>query len=184
MTVFTRRNVLGSAVSTAIAGMTTPSRAQRAETMRLGMGAAQVITIDPIFLNQGVDNWAITHVFDFLARAPLGRFGQSPADFTSELAQSWTISPDSRVWTFHLRKGVQFHKGYGELTSEDVAFTFDRGARSEAGIGSHDKLRERGHGRGDGSIHGCHHAQAARSVFDVEPHTRDLLQHRLQESGP
>ena len=104
--------------------------------MRLGMGAAQVITIDPIYLNQGVDNWAITHVFDFLARAPLGRFAKSPADFTPELAESWTISPDARTWTFHLRKGVQFHKGYGELTSDDVKFTFDRVRDPKQGSGA------------------------------------------------
>ncbi len=104
--------------------------------MRLGMGAAQVVTVDPIYLNQGVDNWAITHVFDFLARAPLGRFGASPAEFTPELAESWTISPDSRVWTFHIRKGVMFHKGYGELTAEDVKFTFDRVRDPKQGSGA------------------------------------------------
>src|SRR5579884_3062424 len=36
------------------------------------------------------------------------------------------VSPDGRVWTFVLRKGVQFHKGYGELTADDVKFSFDR----------------------------------------------------------
>ena len=34
--------------------------------------------------------------------------------------------PDARTWTFHLRHGVTFHKGYGEMTADDVAFTFDR----------------------------------------------------------
>jgi peptide/nickel transport system substrate-binding protein len=133
---YTRRTVMGAGAAAAIASIAQPSRAQRADTMRLGMGAAQVITIDPIYLNQGVDNWAITHVFDFLARAPLGRFAKSPADFTPELAESWTISPDARTWTFHLRKGVQFHKGYGELTSEDVKFTFDRVRDPKQGSGA------------------------------------------------
>ncbi|MGO8352240.1 ABC transporter substrate-binding protein, partial [Rhizobium johnstonii] len=32
-----------------------------------------------------------------------------------------------------LRKGVQFHKGYGEMTSEDVKFSFDRAANPKAG---------------------------------------------------
>lgn len=27
---------------------------------------------------------------------------------------------------FQLRRGVQFHKGYGEMTGEDVVFTFER----------------------------------------------------------
>ena len=33
---------------------------------------------------------------------------------------------DGTVWTFKLRKGVQFHKGFGELTAEDVKFSFER----------------------------------------------------------
>ena len=136
MARYTRRTVVGAGAATMVAASVPTSRAQPADTMRLGMGAAQVITIDPIYLNQGVDNWAITHVFDFLARAPLGRFAKSPSEFTPELAESWTISPDARTWTFHLRKGVQFHKGYGELTSEDVKFTFDRVRDPKQGSGA------------------------------------------------
>jgi peptide/nickel transport system substrate-binding protein len=36
------------------------------------------------------------------------------------LATKWEHSPDFKEWTFHLRKGVQFHRGYGEFTSADV----------------------------------------------------------------
>ena len=36
-----------------------------------------------------------------------------------ELAESWDVSPDARVWTFDLRKGVEFHNGK-TLDSEDV----------------------------------------------------------------
>jgi peptide/nickel transport system substrate-binding protein len=43
-----------------------------------------------------------------------------------DLAESWTVSDDGTVWTFTLRKGVQFHKGFGELTAEDVRFSFER----------------------------------------------------------
>lgn len=39
------------------------------------------------------------------------------------LAESWTISPDFTTWTFQLQQGVQFHKGYGEMTSEDVVWS-------------------------------------------------------------
>jgi oligopeptide transport system substrate-binding protein len=41
------------------------------------------------------------------------------------LAQSWSASTDGLVWTFHLRKGVQFHNGR-ELTAEDVVFSLSR----------------------------------------------------------
>ena len=41
-----------------------------------------------------------------------------------ELATSWKISPDGKVWTFHLRSGVKWQDGE-PFTSEDVAFTFN-----------------------------------------------------------
>ena len=40
-----------------------------------------------------------------------------------QLATKWEHSPDFKEWTFHLRKGVQFHNGYGEMTSADVVHT-------------------------------------------------------------
>ena len=47
------------------------------------------------------------------------------------LAESWDISPDGQIWTYHIRKGVEFHKGYGEMTVEDVIFSYDQLANSE-----------------------------------------------------
>lgn len=42
-----------------------------------------------------------------------------------QLAESWEVSADGLVWTFHLRKGVKFHHGT-EFTAEDVLHTFAR----------------------------------------------------------
>jgi peptide/nickel transport system substrate-binding protein len=41
-------------------------------------------------------------------------------EYIPALATKWEVSPDFKTWTFHLRKGVQFHNGYGEMTSQDV----------------------------------------------------------------
>lgn len=49
------------------------------------------------------------------------------------LAESWEVSADGLTYTFHLRKGVQWHKGYGEFTSKDVKFTFERNADESIG---------------------------------------------------
>src|SRR5262247_2595228 len=40
------------------------------------------------------------------------------------LAERWEVLEEGRAWRFYLRKGVQFHDGHGELTAEDVKFTF------------------------------------------------------------
>lgn len=40
------------------------------------------------------------------------------------LAESWSNTPDGKTWTFKLRPNVQFHGGYGQLTAEDVKFTW------------------------------------------------------------
>ena len=45
--------------------------------------------------------------------------------YTPSLAESWTISPDARVYEFKLRRGVKFHNG-DSLTAEDVVFSFLR----------------------------------------------------------
>jgi peptide/nickel transport system substrate-binding protein len=50
-----------------------------------------------------------------------------------ELAESWDVSPDARSWTFHLRQGVQWHKGFGEFTADDAAFTIHRMADPKTG---------------------------------------------------
>jgi len=41
------------------------------------------------------------------------------------LAQSWSASRDGLVWTFHLRKGVQFHNGR-EVSAEDIVYSLSR----------------------------------------------------------
>jgi ABC-type transport system substrate-binding protein len=39
------------------------------------------------------------------------------------LAESWQMAADGRSWRLQLRKGVQFHHGYGEFTAQDVIHT-------------------------------------------------------------
>ena len=44
---------------------------------------------------------------------------------TPWLAESFTANPDGTVWTFQLRKGVNFHNGK-TMTSADVLYSFQR----------------------------------------------------------
>lgn len=40
------------------------------------------------------------------------------------LAERWEVIDGGTAWRFYLRKGVQFHNGHGEVTAEDIKFTF------------------------------------------------------------
>src|SRR2546425_8831442 len=53
---------------------------------------------------------------------PVDRTGTRPS---SDLAESWTISPDGLTYTFRLRQGVRFHDG-SLLTSRDVTASYDK----------------------------------------------------------
>ena len=145
-----RRDFLvGTGAATATLALGLPVQAAPSDTMRLGMGAAQVVTIDPIYLNQGVDNWAITHVFDLLARAPLGRFAKSPDEFTPELAESWTISSDAKAWTFNLRKGVQVPQGLWRMHVRGREVQLRPRTRPQVRLGERDPRIAQGRQRAD-----------------------------------
>ena len=136
--VLTRRSFMArSASAVAAASYATGVNAQSAnDTIRIAFAARGNRTLDPAASIQGADNWSITHIHDVLVTSPPGRFAEKPDEFVPQLAKSWSMSPDARTWTFQLREGVQFHKGYGECTSEDVAFSIDRARDPKQGGGN------------------------------------------------
>ncbi len=58
-------------------------------------------------------------------------FKRGSTDIEPALAESWQISDDGLTYTFHLRKGVKFHKTKDyqpgrEFNADDVIFSFQR----------------------------------------------------------
>jgi len=56
-----------------------------------------------------------------------------------DLAESWTVTPDGRVYAFKLRSNVLFHDGT-RLTSADVKASYERIVRPPAGVRSSRQL--------------------------------------------
>ncbi|MDF2799204.1 MAG: transporter substrate-binding protein [Devosia sp.] len=102
------------------------SHAQDADTLRIGIAANGPRHSDPNLTTQGSDNWATEQMYEQLVRPDDGRFALKPEEYLPTLATEWTQSGDAKSWTFKLREGVQFHRNYGEMTSEDVVFSFER----------------------------------------------------------
>jgi len=48
-----------------------------------------------------------------------------------QMVDTWTVSPDNRLWTFKLRKGLEFHDGK-PVTGEDVTASITRWGKRDA----------------------------------------------------
>jgi peptide/nickel transport system substrate-binding protein len=82
------------------------------------IGSQPLANLDPHFANSISDIMLLEQVYHHLT------FIDAHNQAVPDLAATWE-SPDGRVWTFHLRKGVKFSSGK-EVTAADVVFSFDR----------------------------------------------------------
>ncbi|RVP33168.1 ABC transporter substrate-binding protein, partial [Sinorhizobium meliloti] len=79
-----------------------------------------VSTLDPA-IGYDWQNWSmIKSLFDGLMDYVPGTTELRP-----DLAESYEISEDGKIFTFKLRKGVKFHNGR-ELTAQDVKYSIER----------------------------------------------------------
>ena len=85
-----------------------PLMAQDTDTLKIAYSARGLKTIDPVKISQGVDGSAIMHIHDKLVDLPRWRFPKTMEELVPRLASSWSSTPDSKNWTFKLRKGVKF----------------------------------------------------------------------------
>ncbi len=120
-----------SAAGSLFAASASAQAPKKGGTIKLGLeGGAATDSIDPAKATSQVMFCAVRTWGDTLVethpqtRAPL------PA-----LAESWSPSPDAKIWTFKIRKGVQFHNGK-EMTTDDVVATLKRHSDAKAESGA------------------------------------------------
>jgi peptide/nickel transport system substrate-binding protein len=102
-----------------------PALAQE-KVVREALKASDIRSLDPHYGTTTIDYACIDPMFNALVR--FKPVDINPEKIEPDLAERWERSKDGLVWTFYLRKGVKFHKGYGELTSEDVKFSLEKAA--------------------------------------------------------
>lgn len=123
----TRRNFLrysGTAVLASAAAVGVPSLFSMAmaaqKDLRLGY-PWDLKTLDPVYTTLGGDNAVQANIFDAL-------IGYKPGttEMVPEAATKWEIASDNQSATFQLRRGIKWHKDYGEMKANDVKFHLDR----------------------------------------------------------
>jgi len=76
-------------------------------------------TFNPITAAETSSLDLIYWMFDALVKK-----NQQTQEIEPGLAERWTVEPDQKTWTFHLRKGLRWSDGK-PLTADDVVFTYN-----------------------------------------------------------
>ncbi len=82
--------------------------------------------LDPATTSFVLSGFSALYLFHDALLKPMPDGAYSPC-----LAESWTVSPDAKVYEFRLRRGVKFHNG-DPMTAEDVVFSFWRYKAAQA----------------------------------------------------
>jgi peptide/nickel transport system substrate-binding protein len=133
-TAATRRDVLGLAAVTALAGAARPaSAAGPAGQLTIGVHISLAPTwFDPAETAGIITPFLVLYALHDAMLKPMP--GQNPAPC---LAESWSATDDGMSYEFVLRKSTTFHNGE-PVTAEDVKFSFERYRGAE-----HTTMKER-----------------------------------------
>ena len=115
----------GDSSTEAQAGTSTKSTSSRSGgSIVAGWNLGEVPNLDPPLNSTEGFEHASQPIFNSLLRAT------SNFEIEGEAAKEWTVN-DGTQYVFTLREGMKFHKGYGEVTAEDVKYTIERGLNVE-----------------------------------------------------
>lgn len=125
-TGFKRREILrlaGLTGAAAAASVVLPKMvwARKAGVLNVGLNARDMGSLHPHVATGSNDMPVIDEIFSGLVRYTPTKVNMEVIE--PDLAESWEASDDRKTFTFNLRKGVQWHKGYGEVTAEDVKYS-------------------------------------------------------------
>ena len=131
-----RREFLSRAAALGVASMvpasllSTPALAEpkKGGTFRVGMGHGSTTdSLDPGTYENDFMIGSSFHRYNFLTTIT------TKGEIIGELAESWDVTPDAKVWTFKMRSGVEFHDGK-TMDANDVVASINhhRGEESQS----------------------------------------------------
>jgi peptide/nickel transport system substrate-binding protein len=92
--------------------------------LRMRLSTQDMSTFDPAAMTTVGSWWVGQQIYSQLVGDPSGI--ADSRHLRSDLASKWTVSKNGLVYTFFLRKNAKWQGGYGNVTSADVKFSFDR----------------------------------------------------------
>lgn len=104
------------------------------DSIILKIAAKEQDTFDPHASTLGQTQAAVRFLYRGLTKFAMQDGKIKTSSVEPDLAETWTVSDDGTIWTFSLRQGVQFHNGFGEMTAEDVKFSFERQLQRQKGM--------------------------------------------------
>ncbi|RJQ65587.1 MAG: ABC transporter substrate-binding protein [Desulfobacteraceae bacterium] len=93
------------------------------DTLVVGV-SSDIHTLDPAVSSDNIDWRQIYPSYDRLVRYKVVN-GEGSTEVEPMAAESWTVSADSLIWTFKIRKGITFDDG-APLDAKAVKFSFER----------------------------------------------------------
>ena len=87
----------------------------------IGMNMNNLLTLDPAAMTGNEVVGIVVNLYDGLVELN----PQQLTEVRPALAERWSVSPDNRTLTFHLRNNVRFHSGH-PLTSADAVWSMRR----------------------------------------------------------
>jgi peptide/nickel transport system substrate-binding protein len=90
------------------------------DTLTIALQANQG-TLDPHFAATNQEMVVIRNIYNGLLK-----YKPDTGEITGDLATSWDASADGLTYTFKLRQDVEWQKGFGHFTANDVKGSFDR----------------------------------------------------------
>ncbi|MBS0640966.1 MAG: ABC transporter substrate-binding protein [Acetobacteraceae bacterium] len=120
--MLTRRSLLVATAAGPLAGaLATPGRAAPRDIVVMAKQIDDIISFDPAESYEFTNNEVDGNVY----RRLVSPDHSDNTKVVGDVAESWTVSPDGRVFTFVLKQDAKFPSGKA-LTAEDAAFSLQR----------------------------------------------------------